>query len=74
MRANNRKQSSRRTAPANLEGRYGKIGISAMEAAARYSSAGNRTDARSKVQAKSQPNNDASQRRNDPGRALRQRD
>jgi hypothetical protein len=30
-------------APTKLEGRYGKIGISAVEAAARYSSAGKRT-------------------------------
>jgi hypothetical protein len=40
MPANNRKQSPRRQT--NLEERYGKIGISAVEAAVRYSSAGKR--------------------------------
>jgi hypothetical protein len=44
MPANNRKQSPRRSAPTDLEGRYGKIGISAVEAAARYSSASKKTD------------------------------
>ena len=40
MPTNNRKQSPRRQT--NLEQRYGKIGISAVEAAAQYSSAGKR--------------------------------
>ena len=43
MPANNRNQSSRQRMPTNLEGRYGKIGISAVEAAARYSSERKRT-------------------------------
>ena len=43
MPANNRNQSSRQRMPTNLEGRYGKIGISAVEAAARYSSDRKRT-------------------------------
>jgi hypothetical protein len=43
MSANNRNQSSRQRTPTNLEGRYGKIGISAVEAAARYSSNRQRT-------------------------------
>jgi hypothetical protein len=38
MPVNNRNQSPRRRMPMNLEGRYGKIGISAVQAAARYSS------------------------------------
>jgi hypothetical protein len=43
MSANNRNQSSRQRTPTNLEGRYGKIGILAVEAAARYSSHRTRT-------------------------------
>src|SRR5919204_2955920 len=42
MPVNNRNQSRRRM-PMNLEGRYGKIGISAVQAAARYSSGRKRT-------------------------------
>jgi hypothetical protein len=37
MPANNRNHPPRQQMPTNLEGRYGKIGISAVEAAARYS-------------------------------------
>jgi hypothetical protein len=43
MLVNNRSQSPRRRMPMNLEGRYGKIGISAVQAAARYSSDRKRT-------------------------------
>jgi hypothetical protein len=38
MPPNNRNHPPRQQMPTNLEGRYGKIGISAVEAAARYSS------------------------------------
>jgi hypothetical protein len=43
MPLNNRNQSPRRRMPMNLEGRYGKIGISAVQAAAPYSSDRKRT-------------------------------
>jgi hypothetical protein len=43
MPVNNRNHSSPRRMPMNLEGRYGKIGISAVQAAARYSSDRKRT-------------------------------
>ena len=43
MPVNIRNQSPRRRMPMNLEGRYGKIGISAVQAAARYSSDRKRT-------------------------------
>jgi hypothetical protein len=43
MPENKRNQSSSQRMPTNLEGRYGKIGISAVEAAARYSSDRKRT-------------------------------
>ena len=38
MPPNNRSRSSRQRLPTDLEGRYGKIGIPAVVAAARYSS------------------------------------
>jgi hypothetical protein len=38
MPVDNRNQSPPPRMPMNLEGRYGKIGISAVQAAARYSS------------------------------------
>jgi hypothetical protein len=38
MPVNNRNQSPSRRMPMNLEERYGEIGISAVQAAARYSS------------------------------------
>jgi hypothetical protein len=38
MPPNNQNWSPRQRAPTDLEGRYGRIGISAVEAAARYSS------------------------------------
>ena len=38
MPPNNRSRSPRQRLPADLEGRYGKIGIPAVVAAARYSS------------------------------------
>jgi hypothetical protein len=43
MPPNNRNRSPRQRIPTSLEGRYGKIGISAVEAAARYSSDHRRT-------------------------------
>jgi hypothetical protein len=43
MPVNSRSQSARRRMSMNLEGRYGKTGISAVQAAARYSSDRKRT-------------------------------
>jgi hypothetical protein len=43
MPANNRNHPPPQQMPTNLEGRYGKIGISAVEAAARYWSDPKRT-------------------------------
>ena len=64
MPVNDRNQSPRRRTPMNLEGRYGKIGISAVQAAARYSSDRKRRTARSRMLARAQPTtNDGSHRR-----------
>ena len=43
MPVHNRNHSPRRRMPMNLEGRYGKIGISAVKAAVQYSSDRKRT-------------------------------
>jgi hypothetical protein len=58
MPLNSRSRSPRRQMPMKLEGRYGKIGISAVEAAARYSSDRKRTHRSIKDAGESAANNE----------------